>query len=100
MAAKEVAKFWCQGVALFWTPEKSVYGVVTLAINWIPGIPAAIHLISMYREDFPWYSTLLYAALLIGELQALSKYRQIFLLEILGDGDVMKSIFLILWKMQ
>ena len=58
---------FAQGVALFWTPEKRVYGVVTLAINWIPGIPAAIHLLSMYRQEFPWYSTLIYAGLLIGE---------------------------------
>ncbi len=58
---------FAQGVVLYSTPEKRLYGVLTLAINWIPGIPAAIHLVSMYRTEFPWYCTLLYAALLIGK---------------------------------
>jgi hypothetical protein len=57
---------FAQGVVLFSMPEKRLFGIVTLAINWIPGIPAAIHLVSMYRMQFPWYSTLLYAFLLIG----------------------------------
>ncbi len=62
---------FAQGVVLYSTPEKQLYGVFTLAINWIPGIPAAIHLVSMYRTEFPWYCTLLYAALLIGKYNSM-----------------------------
>ena len=40
---------FCQGLALLFTPGKEVYGIITLAINWVPGIPAAVHLFSMYR---------------------------------------------------
>ena len=28
------------------------YGAITVAINWLPGVVAAIHMISMYRHRF------------------------------------------------
>ena len=30
---------YCQGVALLLTPDLWIYGVITLALNWLPGIP-------------------------------------------------------------
>ena len=28
------------------------YGAITIAINWLPGVVAAIHIIAMYRHHF------------------------------------------------
>ena len=39
----------------------ATYGAVTLAICWVPGLPAAVHLLSMYRNRLEWSRTLLYA---------------------------------------
>jgi len=56
---------FCQGFALLMTPGKRGYGIVTIALNWLPGIPAAIHLLSAYRERIPWHRALIYCFLLI-----------------------------------
>ena len=56
---------FCQAIALMSNEGKEIYGIITLAINWVPGIPAAVHLMSMYREQLPWQKTVLYATLLI-----------------------------------
>lgn len=53
-----------QGVALLTTDGMATYGIITLAICWLPGFPAAIHLLSMYRNKLEWEKTLLYAVLL------------------------------------
>ena len=45
----------------FSTPGKCVYGMVSLVINWVPGVPAFVTYISMYRTKFRWYSVILYA---------------------------------------
>ncbi len=42
-----------------------VYGIVTLALNWVPGVVAAVHLLSMQRRRLPPERTLLYVVLLI-----------------------------------
>ena len=42
-----------------------MFGIITLAINWLPGFTAAIHLLSMYRNQLHWRKTLIYAVLLI-----------------------------------
>ena len=28
------------------------YGIVTIAINWLPGVVAAIHIMAMYRHNY------------------------------------------------
>ena len=61
----DVASDFVQGYALMITPGKFYYGVITLSINWIPGIVAAIHLLSVYRRELAWYNAILYAILLI-----------------------------------
>ena len=53
-----------QGAQLLGTEGMATYGAVTLAICWIPGLPAAVHLLSMYRNRLEWSRTLLYALLL------------------------------------
>ena len=50
-----------QGYSLFINPETSIYGIVTFCIIVVPGIPAAIHLLSVYRREWIWYKTILYA---------------------------------------
>ena len=37
------------------------YGLLTIAINWLPGLVAAIHIISMYRHNFKACKTMLAA---------------------------------------
>ena len=50
-----------QAYSLFSNSDKSQYGFVTLFILFLPGIAAAIHLISVYRFEWIWYYTILYA---------------------------------------
>ena len=54
-----------QGYALLSTEGKRVFGLITFGINWIPGFVAAIHLLSVYRLELPWYRAIFFAALLI-----------------------------------
>ena len=37
------------------------YGLLTVAINWLPGLVAAIHIIAMYRHHFTACKTILSA---------------------------------------
>ena len=43
------------------------YGVITIAINWLPGVVAAIHIMAMYRHHYPTINILVAA----GNLMAL-----------------------------
>ena len=54
-----------QGYALFSTEGKALYGLMTFGINWIPGICAAIHVLSVYRTELVWYKAILFAFLSI-----------------------------------
>ena len=55
-----------QGYTLFINNlDRMWIGLVALSIIWIPGIAAAIHLLAVYRREFPWYQTILYTILLI-----------------------------------
>ena len=54
-----------QGYALLSTEGKRVFGLITFGINWIPGFVAAIHLLSVYRLELPWYRAIFFAILLI-----------------------------------
>ena len=35
----------------------NVYGIITIAINWLPGVVAATHMISTYRTKLPARNT-------------------------------------------
>ena len=50
-----------QGYQLFIDGDTWIYGVVTFIIIVIPGIAAAVHVLSVYRENWVWYKTILYA---------------------------------------
>ena len=36
-------------------------GLMIIAMNWLPGVVASIHLLSMYRAKLPPQKTILYA---------------------------------------
>ena len=42
-------------------PEMWQYGIATIAINWLPGLAAAVHIVSMYRTQLSAKTTLLCA---------------------------------------
>ena len=42
-------------------PNNKIYGLVTIGINWLPGVVAAVHLISMYRTKQDCRKTVLWA---------------------------------------
>ena len=65
IACCDLASGFLQGYALLSTEGKRVFGFITFGINWIPGIVAAIHLLSVYRRELPWYKAILCAILLI-----------------------------------
>ena len=50
-----------QGYNLFSDADTRIYGIVTFIIIEIPGIAAAVHVLSVYRENWVWYKTILYA---------------------------------------
>ena len=53
----------------------ATYGAVTLAICWLPGLPAAVHLLSMYRNRLQWSRTLLYALLLSKDTNEITNFK-------------------------
>ena len=61
----DLVSSFLQGYALLTAEGKRSYGVITFGINWIPGIVAAIHLLSVYRLELPWYRAIFFAILLI-----------------------------------
>ena len=65
IACCDLASGFIQGYALISTEGKAVYGFITLGINWVPGIVAAIHVLSVYRRELAWYRAILFALLLI-----------------------------------
>ena len=69
IAVGDVVTDLVQGVALLTSEGTAVYGIITLAICWLPGFPAAIHLVSMYRNKLEWRKTLLFAFLLGTDMQ-------------------------------
>ncbi len=57
----DVASDFAQGLALLRTDGLEVFGLITVAINWLPGVVAAVHLVSMYRTRHHWRWILLWA---------------------------------------
>ena len=47
-----------------------IYGLATISINWLPGVAAAIHIVSMYRTQLPVKKTLLYAGKVLFKMSA------------------------------
>ena len=41
------------------------YGAITIGINWLPGLVAAIHIIAMYRHHFKASKTIQSAGILL-----------------------------------
>ena len=56
-----------QGLSIIFQEKhenKELYGFVSLGILWLPGIPAAIHYLSIYRMKLEWYWAVIYAFLI------------------------------------
>ena len=47
----DVTSDFAQGVLLYQVPELRVYGIVTISLNWVPGIVASIELLSNHRNE-------------------------------------------------
>ena len=58
----DVSSDFVQGFLLYQDrdPELSLYGLITIAINWIPGVVASIHLVSHHRHKLGIFKTLLW----------------------------------------
>ena len=54
----DVSSDFVQGFFLYQDPELSKYGLITIAINWIPGVVASIHLVSNHRHELGIVKTL------------------------------------------
>jgi hypothetical protein len=65
ISVADVVTDFIQGYTLYNTPGTEVYGLVSLGINWLPGLAASIHLVSMYRTNIAWHRVILYAFLLL-----------------------------------
>ena len=60
LSSIDVISDFGQGYLLYQNPKLRAYGLLTIAINWIPGIIASIHLISYQRHQLGLKKTLLY----------------------------------------
>ena len=47
----DVGSDFLQGILLCQDPNLKIYGIITILINWIPGIVAAVHLYTYQRYD-------------------------------------------------
>ena len=54
-----------QGMAIIYESQKFKYGLIACGIMWIPGVPATIHYLSVFRLKMTWYQVILYAVLLL-----------------------------------
>ena len=54
-----------QGAIILMNHDQKRYGIAAFVITWIPGIPAAIHFLSVFRLQLVWYKATLYALLLV-----------------------------------
>ena len=54
-----------QGMAIIYENQKFKYGLIACGIMWIPGIPATIHYLSVFRLKMTWYQVILYAILML-----------------------------------
>ncbi|TRY78671.1 hypothetical protein TCAL_11594 [Tigriopus californicus] len=56
---------FAQGINLIMTEKQAVYGYLTIAINWLPGLVAVFHLLSSYRAKIATAKLFLYSMLLL-----------------------------------
>ena len=59
IACCDLISGFLQGYALISTEGNELYGLITIGINWVPGICAAIHVLSVYRREIAWYKAIL-----------------------------------------
>ena len=57
-----------QGIELLFRDNLFNYGIIIIVANWFPGIVASVHVIHMYRTEWPPRKTLKYAGLIIYQL--------------------------------
>ena len=57
----DVSSDYAQAYQLFFQEGLMFYGILTFAINWLPGVVAAIHVVSTKREDYGVRKTLTWA---------------------------------------
>ena len=57
----DVATDFYQAWNLYTTSDLQTYGIITFAINWLPGLVAAIHCISVKRDIFGAKKTIMWA---------------------------------------
>ncbi len=50
----DVVSDFAQGAALATSEDEGnrVFGYITIGVNWLPGVVAAVHLVSMYRGKY------------------------------------------------
>ena len=65
ISVADISSDFVQGYTLFVCEERRVYGIISLCINWVPGLAASIHVLSTYRTIWPWYKVVLYAILVL-----------------------------------
>ena len=58
LSVVDVTSDFVQGILLYLDEKLSPYGVVTLSINWIPGLIASVHLLTYQRHQFGTKRTL------------------------------------------
>ena len=59
----DVSSDFAQAFQLIFDEELKYYGYITLAINWMPGVVAAIHMMSTKRLEYGVRKTLLWAGM-------------------------------------
>ena len=63
--ARKFSPYYCnfiyiQGIELLFREGLHSYGWIIIAVNWVPGLVASMHIIHMYRTKLPAKKTLLY----------------------------------------
>ena len=60
LSSIDVVSDYVTGFILLADPELRIYGIITIAINWVPGVIASIHLISSQGRELGTSKTLLW----------------------------------------
>ena len=51
MSTLDMSSDFAQGILLTLDEKLRTYGLITLAINWLPGIAASIHIMTNFKKD-------------------------------------------------
>ena len=60
LSSIDVVSDYVTGLILYADPKLRIYGIITLGINWVPGVIASIHLISSRGKELGTRKTLLW----------------------------------------